>query len=96
MLIIVAMMKVQPGNEAQFEELMSKMAAQTRQEAGNRRYQLFRSVEEPSTYLLYEKYDDKAALEAHGKSAHFREIFLAHIRSLMAGRVEVEQFQPAE
>ena len=96
MLTVVAILKAQPGKEAELEDLMSRMAVATRQEPGNRRYDLFRSVEEPSTYLLYEKYDDKAALEAHGKSAHFREIFLAHIRSLMAGRVEVEQFQPAE
>lgn len=95
MITVVAIVKAQPGNEAQFEELMSRMATQTREEPGNHRYQLFRSVEEPSTYLVYEKYDDKAAIESHGKSAHFQDLFLAKIRGLLDERVEMELLQPA-
>lgn len=95
MLTVVATMKVKAGSEAQFEELISKLVAQTRQEPGTRRYQLFRSVEEPSTYLMYEQYEDKAAFESHSSSDHFKEFFVSS-KSLMAGRPEVAMFSPAE
>ena len=93
MLTVVAVMKCQPGKEAQYEELMAKLVAQSRQEPGNQRYQLFRSVEDPSTFLVYEQYDDKPAFKAHAGSAHFKEVS-ALFKDVLEGQTEVALYQP--
>jgi quinol monooxygenase YgiN len=55
------------------------MVAHSRRESGCRLYLVNRSRRDPDEFVLYEHYDDEAALDAHRDSAHFREI--------VAGRV---------
>jgi len=74
MIGVVATMKVAPGKEADFEAAFGKLAAQVQaNEPGCLQYDLFRSKKDGSTFVVMERYADKAAFEAHGRSSYFLE-----------------------
>ncbi len=73
MLGVVAQITVKPGSEAQFEELANQMVQASRQEEGCLEYGLWRT-ETAGQYAFVERYKDAAAVEAHRKSDHFRQI----------------------
>ena len=45
---------------------------ETRREPGCRQYVFHQCVEEPNRFLIYEVYDDMAALETHRATEHFQ------------------------
>ena len=70
---VIATLKVQSGKGQEFEKVFGELAGQVRaNEPGNKLYQVFKSRKEPDTYVVMEIYQDQAALDAHGKSDHFR------------------------
>lgn len=88
MIGIVATLKVKPGKGADFETHMVAMTASVeRNEAGNIFYRGHRLA--PDTFLVLELYRDRAALDAHGKSAHVAEA-LPRVGAMLDGDVEVE------
>ena len=72
MLTFTATLTVQAGYEHEFERIMRAAVPKVRQEPGNQAYILHRSAQEPRVFMLYEAYDDQAALEAH--QAHLRDM----------------------
>ena len=63
--------KVLPGKGQEFETEFAKQAANVAKfEKGNQLYKLYKSRTEPDTYIVMEIYDDKAAVEFHGKNGH--------------------------
>ena len=89
---VVATLKVADGKGEEFEGVFRDLAAQVRaNEPGNQVYQVFKSRKEPGTYIVMEIYADQAALEAHGKSDHFRAAG-PKIGPTMAGRPDVAYF----
>ena len=70
---VIATLKVQEGKGAEFEGVFRDLAAQVRaNEPGNKLYQVLKSRNDANTYIVMEIYADQAALEAHGKSDHFK------------------------
>ena len=49
------------------------LTAHTRAEPGCRMYQVHRSLNEPRRFVIYEQYDNQAALDAHRAAPHFAE-----------------------
>lgn len=92
MLTIVATMQAQQGKEDALSEVVSSLAAAARQEPGNRRYDVFRSTSDPATLLIYEEYEDKAAIDAHASSTHFKEAS-AKMAQLLAGRPSIRTYK---
>ncbi|HEY4125753.1 MAG TPA: putative quinol monooxygenase [Rhizomicrobium sp.] len=89
---VVATIKIQPGKNAELESVAKEMMAAVRQnEPGNKYYQFFKSKTDENTYIVMEMYDDQAALEAHGKSDHFRTIG-PKMGPALAGRPDVQFF----
>lgn len=43
----------------------------TRQEPGNRRFDVLRRTDDPCSFFLYEVFVDQAAVEAHKQTAHY-------------------------
>ena len=71
---IIATIVPKSEHTADVENALRHMVAMTRQESGNRRYDLFRETREgkgPALHL-YEIYDDRAAFDAHIASEHFQ------------------------
>lgn len=56
---------------ADLEAELRHMVAETRKEAGNRRYDLMRRADGAPGFHLYETYVDEAAVQAHRDSAHY-------------------------
>ncbi|HWA03127.1 MAG TPA: putative quinol monooxygenase [Rhizomicrobium sp.] len=86
---VIATLKVQPGKGPELEAAFERLAALVREnEQGNMFYHLCRSRTENDTYVVMEMYRDQAALEAHGKSEHFRSAGPA-IGACLAGRPDI-------
>ena len=89
MIALLARLNVAEGKEADFETVMLELAAQVRaNEPGN---QLYTLVKDDEGYAVMELYDDDEALQAHGKSDHFRAAG-AKFRGLMAGAPDIKRF----
>jgi quinol monooxygenase YgiN len=75
--------KIFPGKEQEFEQLMIELIAQVRQYgAGNVYYDLYKDPDMPGCYIMMERYHDQSALQAHEQSAHGARLF-PQIRSLI-------------
>jgi len=86
---VIATLKVQPGKGAELEAVFRDLAAQVRaNEPGNKAYQICKSRKEADTYVVMEIYNDQAAIEAHGKSDHFRAAG-PKIGACLAGRPDI-------
>ena len=72
MVILVVTYLLKERREAEFEAALAEMAHHTRQEPGCLTYIPQRSRENPRKYLLYERYVDQAAIDAHRDSDYFR------------------------
>lgn len=70
MILIVVKWHVRPEFVASWPELVDDFTRATRAEPGNKWFEWSRSLEDPSTYVLVEAFEDDAA-EAHVTSEHF-------------------------
>ena len=64
----------------------SRLARASREEPGCERYIPCRDPEDPSSYVFFEQYRDKAAFEEHGASEHFQRIGAGELFGLMESR----------
>jgi quinol monooxygenase YgiN len=63
-----------PGRETQVESILRGMVVNTRQEPGCLRYDLLNTqLNERDVFVLFEKYQDQAALEAHRATPHYKD-----------------------
>ena len=89
---VVATLKVQDGKGSEFESVFRELAAQVKaNEPGNKLYQVFKSRADANTYIVMEVYADQAALEAHGKSDHFKAAG-PKIAPTLGGRPDIQYF----
>ena len=87
---VVARLQVQPGKNAEFEGIFAELeAAVSENEPGNNFYSLHKSRADENSYIVLEQYVDQEALDAHGKTDHFRTIG-AKMGGCMAGRPDIE------
>lgn len=71
MIFICVKWKVKPEHGDSWPEITRDFTEATRAEPGNIFFEWSRSLDDPSTYVLIEAFQDDAA-EAHVTSAHFR------------------------
>jgi quinol monooxygenase YgiN len=91
---LVVRLKVKEGTAAKFEAAFAKAAQATRQEKGNRAYDLNRDSQTPTQYLLYERWQDLPALEAHLKTPYITKV-LAETGDMLAAPPEISILFPA-
>jgi quinol monooxygenase YgiN len=90
MIAVIAVFRVKPGNEAEFEQVFAKMTAGVKaNEPEAHLYQLTRNRSEPGTYKALELYTDDAALDAHRASDHYK-LGGPQLRALVDAPVEIE------
>jgi quinol monooxygenase YgiN len=85
--------KVKPGNEKAFAEAFEPCAASTRKEAGNLGYALNHDLDDPTVFMVYEKFKSIAAIEEHAKSKHVEEL-LKKIGPMLDGNPTVKVYVP--
>jgi quinol monooxygenase YgiN len=69
--VIVARLRVRPEHRAAFLKASVAIIAGTRAEAGCLLYALHEDVHDPNSFLFYEEWQDRAAIDAHFAEAHF-------------------------
>ena len=62
---------ITPGHEEAFLEATRRNHEASVAEPGNLRFDVLRSEEDPSRFILYEAYQDGAAARAHKETAHY-------------------------
>jgi autoinducer 2-degrading protein len=64
-------LKVKPGQESAFLIASRLNQAGAREEAGNLRFDIFRSRSNPSHFLFAEAYDSEESVNRHRETPHF-------------------------
>jgi quinol monooxygenase YgiN len=90
---LVIRLQVKEGAGDKLEAAFAKAAKLTRQEKGNRAYQLNRDPKMPDHFLVYECWKDRAALEAHLKSKYITDL-LAEVHELVAAPPDASVLVP--
>jgi quinol monooxygenase YgiN len=92
MLGVIAKLTIKPGSNAGFEAAMKSLQAKVRaDEPGNHLYALHKT-EDVNVYVMLERYQDQAALEAHRAAPHYKELG-RKLGEYLAGRPEVQVMQ---
>lgn len=90
MLVIVAKLKAAPGKGNDLAQAMVQIAEKVRTEPGNHGYAVHQSSADQDLVMIYEKYTDKEALDAHRQ--HMKEMGV-NLSDLLAGRPELETYE---
>ena len=72
MILINVKFPVKPEHADDWPEISRAFTEATRAEPGNKWFEWYRGVEEPTTYVLIEAFKDDAA-EAHVSAPHFKQ-----------------------
>ena len=62
------------GESDTVEEILRRLAPLSRAEPGCVQYEVHRQADDPNAFVLFERYVDEAALEAHTASPHAQEL----------------------
>jgi quinol monooxygenase YgiN len=84
--VLVVRMRAKEGEEERAVELALELAAASREEPGCEAYVPCRNLEDPRSFLFFERYRDKAAFEEHGASDHFQRLAPGGLFELMESR----------
>jgi quinol monooxygenase YgiN len=69
--VVIAQYRAREGEARCVAEALAKMVAPTRAEPGNLDYQVFRDPKDPALFVLFERYADADAFDAHRATPHF-------------------------
>jgi quinol monooxygenase YgiN len=72
---LIVTIKAKAGKERDLEAVFAPCIAATKKEAGCLAYELNRDPDSPTTYVMFEKFRNVAALETHLKLAHTAKLF---------------------
>lgn len=92
-IVVVARWETSPEALATVLALAAEVAPRSLAEPGCLGYEVLQGLDQPTTIVLIERYVDRAALDAHVHSPHYRELVAGKIRPLLTGR-QVEIVQP--
>jgi quinol monooxygenase YgiN len=92
---VIARHTIAAGNEDQVYRLLPRLIEAARSEPGNLAFDAYSAVDNPTSYVLLERYTSRAAFAEHRETSHFKEIMLGQILPLMSNRV-IEQYDVTE
>ncbi|HWR35941.1 MAG TPA: putative quinol monooxygenase [Clostridia bacterium] len=92
MLVLVVNWMANPGKEEEVVRVFGKLAAASRQEPGCRMYVVHQHRDDARHFLVYEQYDNDAALQSHRDSKHFQQYAVTELPTL-GTRINGEVFQ---
>ena len=84
----VATITAKPGREAELHAALAHVVVESRKEAGNRSFDLFRSVATPATFVIHESWRDDAALQHHFGTPHVQGL-IARFGELAVAPIDV-------
>jgi quinol monooxygenase YgiN len=84
--VVIARYRVESENQDRVRQLLVPLAAASREEPGNRGYEVLNDLEDPAEFRIIEHYVDRDAFDAHMSSEHYDEFGVRGIRPLLADR----------
>jgi quinol monooxygenase YgiN len=84
--VLIARHTMKPGTEQQVLPLVKELVQAARTEPGTLAFDAYRSMEDPDSYVLLERYASREALAEHRASPQFNEIVLQRLVPLLADR----------
>jgi quinol monooxygenase YgiN len=88
--VVIAQYRARTGEEGRVEEALRKMVAPTRAEPGNLDYQVLRDPGQPGVFVLFERYADPDAFEAHQAAEHFGTWLSGQVLPALAERTRLD------
>ena len=89
----IAKLVVKKGKEAEFERLQKELSELTHaNEPGTLVYDVIKHRDEPSTYVVYARFKDDAAFQAHQESP-FHDRLVPPILACLAKEMDLQFFQ---
>lgn len=92
---LIARHTMKPGVANQVLVLVERLVDAARTEPGNLAFDAYRSVRDPDSYVLLERYASREALAAHRATPHFRQIVIEQLVPLLADRT-IDEFDIPE
>jgi quinol monooxygenase YgiN len=83
--------KAKAGKGKELEAAFAPCIAATKKEAGCLAYELNRDADDPTAYVMFEKFKSVAALEEHLKQEHTMKLFKA-MESLTDGEIKAKVY----
>jgi len=88
---LLVTIKAKPGKGKELEAAFAPCIAATKKEPGCLAYELNRDADDPTAYVMFEKFKSVAALEEHLKQDHTKKIFKA-MESLADGEIKAKVY----
>lgn len=88
--VVIAQYKVRAGEEERVEAALKEMRAASRAEPGNLDYQVLRDPGQRAVFVLYERYVDEAAFDAHRATAHFDKWLIVQVLPALEERTRLD------
>lgn len=88
-LTVIATMRARPGKEDALQQHLLRLVPQTRAEGGCIDYDLHRLQDDPSVFVMYENWRDRAELDKHLQMPYMRE-FAAALPELLRSPLELQ------
>jgi quinol monooxygenase YgiN len=88
--VVIAQYRARAGGESRVEAALKEMRKPTRAEPGNLDYQVLRDPRQPAVFVLYERYADEGAFQAHLATDHFGTWLKAQVLPFLDERVRLD------
>jgi len=88
--VVIAQYRAREGEADRVAGALRNMVAPTRAEPGNLDYQVFCDPRDPSLFVLFERYADEDAFDAHRTTPHFGTWLAGVVLPALAGRVRLD------
>lgn len=88
--VVIAQYRTRAGEEARVEAALGAMVEPTRAEPGNLDYQVFRDPDDPSLFVLFERYADEGAFDAHRETPHFATWLAGQVLPALDHRIRLD------
>jgi quinol monooxygenase YgiN len=88
----IVLLRASPGKSEQLGKAIRELIAQTRKEPGCAVIELHQSSEDPNTWMVYERWRGKEALDSHMKQPYVA-TFLTQFASLSSGPADVRPYE---
>jgi quinol monooxygenase YgiN len=77
--VVIVRYRARAGAEARVAAALRNMAGPSRGEPGNLEYRIFTDPADPAVFVLYERYADSEAAQAHRDTPHFATWLLGEV-----------------
>ena len=83
--VVLVVFSVEPDRAGEFSQIMADSVADVRAAKGNQRYDFNHDPADPNRFMLYERFDDEAAWEAHHARPALQKL-LETIKPMLIGK----------